>query len=102
MISLMITDSEVGGLFVTVTVRPAVRELPSVLMAVMRDEPLPMAVTSPLSSTVATCGRDERHCSFLMVAFSGATVAVICNVSPATISALLGSRVILSTGTTSP
>ena len=72
----------------TVTSQDAVL-FPSSVVTVILAVPVVTAVTSPFSSTVAASGLDDSQVTFLFVAFSGATVAVNCRVSPTWVSVAL-------------
>jgi hypothetical protein len=52
--------------------------LPSTVVTVMVVVPAAMPVTKPLALTVAMPGRELVQVTFLLVALSGATVAVSC------------------------
>ena len=66
---------------ITVTVHVAVL-LPSSVVTVIVAVPAAIAVTIPLSLTVATLGSLLLHVTALFVASEGVTVAVSCTVSP--------------------
>ena len=68
-------------------------------VAVMSAFPAETAVTLPFSSTVAIEASELLHVTFLSVAFSGATVAFNTRLSPATMVALVWSKVIPVTAT---
>ena len=55
--------------------------LPSSVITVITASPDDNAVTSPLSSTVATASLSDVKCTFLLSAFSGSTVALSLTVS---------------------
>ena len=55
--------------------------LPSSVVTVITVSPDDNAVTSPLSSTVATVSLSDVKCTFLLSAFSGSTVALSLTVS---------------------
>ena len=84
--------------FSTFTVQPAL--FPFVLVAVITAVPALLAVTVPLTSTIATASLLLLHVMLLFSAFSGVTVAANVSLSPSVnvISDLL--RLTLSTSTT--
>ena len=82
MISLMTSDSAVASLWFTVSTMVPFLFEPSVVVAMMVTVPAPTAVTSPVSSTVATVGRLLVHATFFCSVLAGSTVAVNCSVSP--------------------
>lgn len=55
---------------------------PSSVVAVIVAVPVPTAVTTPFSSTVATLSSLEEYVTFLLVAFSGKMVGTSLSVSP--------------------
>ena len=67
------------GTGVTVTRAVAERLEPSVLDTVIVDEPTAIAVIRPFT-TVAAAGLLDAHVTALFAAFTGKTVAVICDV----------------------
>lgn len=86
---------------VTVTVQVADLPEPSAAVAVIVTVPTLTAVTVPSGATVATSSSEDAQVKALMVAFSGATVALSVSLFPTEIevSALLS--VIWETGTIS-
>ena len=75
---------------------------PSSVVAVIVTASGNKGVTKPSASTVAILGSLELQVTFLLVAFSGDTVAVICRVSLRLIVSVVGETVIPSTATGSP
>ena len=80
----------------TITTHSAVM---SPAKAVIVASPAAIAVTRPVSLTVAIVLSELDHVTSLFVAFSGATVAVSCNSSPSVI--VIGPSGVISTDVTS-
>ena len=84
----------------TVTAHEAVRLVPSCVVAMMTQVPLPTAVTRPLALTVATPLLVLSHITLLSVALLGLTVAFSWAVCPASVKErLFWSNVMLCAGT---
>ena len=81
-----VTDALDYGGFIkcyrTLTLHFAMQFVPSVLIALISQLPLPLAITLPVESTVATFVLVDTHFSFLLLAVSGKTVAFSLYVAP--------------------
>ena len=97
-----VSDGFVVDLAFTITGQLADTPEPSTAVQVIVVEPSLIAVTLPLSSTVATSGLEDTHLTELFVALLGAIVAVILEEFPSTkLRPSLGFKVIPDTFTTS-
>ncbi len=68
-----------SGVVASVTTIAISAVFPFAVVTVIEQAPFLTAVTLPFASTVATSGLDEVYVTVLLVAFSGATVAVKVN-----------------------